>query len=83
MNNEKGFTLIEGMIVAAIIWILVAILAPALSGTNSTYSAPSSINSINSAPQKSSTTNETCIGGYIVLPSGKQLLNENGHGVKC
>lgn len=72
----KGFTLIELMIVIAIIGIIVAIVAPVIAG-----------NSPSTQFGFGGTTQTRCHDGFkvIVGTNGhvQQMIDENGHGVRC
>lgn len=76
--KQKGFTLIEVMIVVAIIAILFAVALPAIFGTKQTTNVSFGING---------TVEERCISGYkfIIEHDGRstQVLNEFGKGVPC
>lgn len=76
--KQKGFTLIEVMIVVAIIAILFAVALPAIFGTKQTTNVSFGING---------TVEERCISGYkfIIGHDGRstQVLNEFGKGVPC
>lgn len=73
---SKGFTLIELMIVIAIFCIIVALVAPAITG-----------NSSGTRFGFGGTTQTRCHDGFkvIVGMNGhvQQLIDENGHGVRC
>lgn len=73
---SRAFTLIELMIVCAIIGIITAIVVPALSGSS------------NDAQFGWGGTTETrCQGGFKVVVGAQgfvqQLVDQNGHGIPC
>jgi len=72
---QKGFTLIEVMIVVAILAILAAFVAPiAFSNSSTRWS------------WYGGWTEETCIGGFKFVQSRHvvtQILDTQGHGVTC
>jgi len=77
--KQRGFTLIELMIVVAIVGILAAIVAPILFGTSQGNTSVSwGINGM---------TESRCIEGYkfVVGERGqaRQILDEFGKGVRC
>lgn len=78
--SNRGFTLIELMIVIAIVGIIAAIAVPAIMGTSS-----SSLSNISWGV--TGMVEERCIGGYkfAVGQEGRpaQILNELGKGVPC
>ena len=77
---SKGFTLIELMIVIAIVAILAAILLPVFFGTSNGSTNEVSVG-------WNGVTESRCIDGYkfIVGEGGqaRQVMDEYGHGVRC
>lgn len=78
--QSKGFTLIELMIVIAIVAILAAILLPVFFGTSNGSANEVSVG-------WNGVTESRCIDGYkfIVGEGGqaRQVMDEYGHGVRC
>lgn len=76
--KQKGLTLIELMIVIAIIGIVVAVAAPVIFGDSSTRSHSYGINGL---------AEIRCIEGmkFVVGRSGsvQQMLGPNGGGIPC
>jgi prepilin-type N-terminal cleavage/methylation domain-containing protein len=71
---QKGFTLIELMIVIAIIGIVASIFVPLLAGKSSKWTPAGGW------------TEETCMGGYKFVQARNavtQILDAQGHGVPC
>ena len=76
--KSRGFTLIELMIIIAIVGIAITIALPVITGHNTTSNASIGMNGV---------VEERCIGGYkfVVGHRGQptQILNEMGKGVPC
>jgi prepilin-type N-terminal cleavage/methylation domain-containing protein len=77
-NNQRGFTLIELMIVIAIGLIFLSIIAGAVGGMNSGNHISAGINGF---------AESRCIEGYKFVMdhngSARQILDEFGKGVRC
>lgn len=73
---KRGFTLIEFMIVLAVIGMFVASLAPLFSNNRSRHSYGTM-----------GVVEQRCISGYVhsISSSGnvQQVLNQNGGGIPC
>lgn len=77
MLNQKGFTLIEVMVVIAMVLIIGAMLATGFAGISNSKNISVSINGV---------METRCIEGYkfiITQDSTRQILDEFGKGVRC
>ena len=76
--NQRGFTLIEAVVIVCIVMILAAVAVPAFNGKISTDGITYGVNGV---------TESRCIEGYkFVIGSdgnARQILNELGKGVPC
>ena len=87
--KTRGFTLIELMIVIAIMAILAAIIIPAAMGIHGTASSSGVPNSASWG--WNGVVETRCIEGYKVLISNAgrygtgmtQMLDQNGHAIPC
>jgi hypothetical protein len=76
--KQRGFTLIEAVVIICIIMILAAVAVPVFTGKMSTAGITYGVNGV---------TESRCIEGYkFVIGSdgnARQILNELGKGVRC
>ena len=88
---KKGFTLIEFMIIVAILGIISAIVLPMLSNKKSSQpqvNSPSSFGvPTQSQPLETSSLHVRCVAGvqFIVNANGtaQQIIGTNGGGISC
>lgn len=84
MRKTSGFTLIELMIVAAIIAIVASIIYPLVTGKGRSQvdlASPAGGNVVPDQPATREGDNTTCVGG-IAHHYGKALI-VNGNTIKC
>lgn len=76
--NQRGFTLIEAVVIVCIVMILAAVAVPAFKGKISTDGITYGVNGV---------TESRCIEGYKFVLDNKgnarQILDEFGKGVRC
>ena len=76
--KQRGFTLIEAVVIVCIVMILAAVAVPAFNGKISTDGITYGVNGV---------TESRCIEGYkFVIGSdgnARQILDEFGKGVRC
>ena len=76
--TQRGFTLIEAVVIICIIMILAAVAVPVFTGKMSTAGITYGVNGV---------TESRCIEGYkFVIGSdgnARQILDEFGKGVRC
>lgn len=94
MLRNKGFTLIELMIVIAIIAILLAIIAPIFKSEPTKFDTVGDNNIVQVsevAPATPAAQDQTtpatgkisCFDGLMFDATGRQVIDEYGNGVRC